>query len=95
MSQKIVQEKLDYISLYDLHGPFDKTIDYLIKLKEQHKGKKVTINVSNCSHDDGQEYVLVWERPENDTEIAKRLKYEADSKEWRKKQYENLKKEFE
>jgi len=92
---KLVTEKLESLGLYDLEGTIDSVIERLQRLKETYKGKDISLDLRSQEYDDGKEYAVVWARPENEKETAKRLEDETKSKEYRRQQYDRLKKEFE
>ena len=84
--------------LYLHHSSIDDWIKELERAKEDHKDK-LNLRIDYSSHDDGYEsyyrYFLVYDRPETDAERNKRLEAENNHKEWRRKQFESIKKEFE
>jgi len=73
-----------------------KTLDEVIKILDNIR-KEVGGNARfEISHKwDCHFCYVIWKRPENDKEREERLKQDRENKEWRKKQYEKLKKEFE
>lgn len=95
MSEIMVREKLETLGLYDFDGELDHVIERLENLHKTYPGKKLKLDLRRCEYDDGQEYAVLWERPENDVEKKKRLEQETASKECRQQQYLRLKKEFE
>jgi hypothetical protein len=95
MSQvRLVQEKLEILSLYDLDGPLDKAIERLQALQNLYKGKELKLNLRGEEYGDGKGHAVIYERPENEEEIKKREEEETRSRERRREQFESLKKEF-
>lgn len=90
-----VNQKLETVQLYELEGAIDVAIVRLQALCQKYNGKTIKLDLQTCPYDDTNEYHVVWEREETADEIAKRSREEASQKEYRRKQYESLKKEFE
>ncbi len=91
-----VKEKLETISLDDFEGKLDDVIRFLLKTKKLYKDKtEVSLVLRSKEYCDGQEFVVVHTRPENEKEIAQRESEEKRRLEYRKAEYERLKKEFE
>lgn len=90
-----VTEKLETLSTYDFEGDLKEIIQRLLNYEYRYLGKCLKLDYRSQEYGDGMEYVLVWEREENEDEAKKRLQEEVDRKSYRQKQYEQLKKEFE
>ncbi len=86
--KKIKEKELCW---FDFYGKLDSIISYLQKCKE--KGWE-SIDYE-YDYDNQKEYYLYKERLENDEEYNLRMSEEQSWKEYRRKQYEQLKKEFE
>ncbi len=86
--RKKIKEK-EYCCCFS--GKIDSIISYLQKCKE--KGWE-SIDYE-YDYDNQKEYYLYKERLENDEEYNLRMSEEQSWKEYRRKQYEQLKKEFE
>lgn len=94
MEKKIVTrtEEIDYSNL---EGTFDGVIEYLQRKKKDYpEGASLDIYVEGeyGSHDVRVD--VVWKEEETDWECKNREAREANQKEWRRKQFEILKKEF-
>jgi hypothetical protein len=94
MSPRMVYQTLETLSLYSLDTSLDRAIEILQELKDKYSSKDIRLNLTNAQYSDEKEYIVQWVRPENEEEIKKREEDMAESKEWRRQQYENLKKEF-
>ena len=90
-----VSEKLMTIPLYKLEGQLDEVIAYLKTLQNRYATKVTYIELHDCKYDNGHEYVLLWDRPENKEETTQRENKEQAAKQYRRDEYERLKKEFE
>ena len=89
-----VNQELSRLSLYDFDGDLNNVILMLQRIREDYPDKKIKLDLTTSRYDDDKEYAVVWERPENEEEIAKRLEDEAKRKEYRRAEFERLKKEF-
>ena len=96
MAEKVavVQEKVDERGLYAFEGPVDTVIEMLQELKAAHQGKKLSLDLREDEYGDGEVFAVICERPENEAEAKKRQEQEAQSKAYRRAEYERLKKEF-
>ena len=96
-SKKPITVREQLCELYLSSSNIDDWIAELTALKDQHKDK-INLRIDYRTHDDGYEtyyrYFIVHDRPENAKERARREQAEENSKEWRRSQYEALKKEF-
>lgn len=95
MSEVQVSEHLETVSLYDLEGTVESAIERLQKLMQKYPGKTLTLDCQRESYGDEKEYRVIWRRAENEEEKKKRLEDEAETKAWRRRQFEAMKKEFE
>lgn len=97
-NRNLITEKIE---VYGLSWTKMKDVYEILKKAEQEaKDKGLTdIRFDYRSFDDygspATEFFIQGERPENDKEIAIRLANESKAAEYRKLQYESLKKEFE
>lgn len=90
----MVNQKLELINLSQLEGPLQGTIEKLSKFATKYAGKDLRIAL-DCDDDGASVFQLVEQREETDEERRQRVfKYE-ENKAWRRKHYEQLKKEFE
>ena len=97
--ERMVTEELERICFYDMEGSLDKVVRFLQEIKEKYPDKKVHLHLVDRRYDDGQEwfqevYAVKYTRPENEQEIQKQQADEERSKEYRRQQFESLKKEF-
>lgn len=90
-----VSQKLMTIPLYKLEGQLDEVIAYLKTLQNRYADKITCLELRDCKYDDKQEYILSWDRPENKEEITQRENKDLAAKQYRRHEYERLKKEFE
>lgn len=98
--KKIISVKIEDISLYDLDGPLDDAIEYLVqvykRLTETHPGCDYTLSVEQDQFDPERQVIGVYtKRQETDEEYSARVDGEKQAKEWRRRQYLRLKEEFE
>lgn len=73
-----------------------KAIENLQNLRDKYEGlfSNLRIDSEPNKYEEGYHLVLVGERPKTDDEKRREKEREAQNKEWRKEQYEKLKKEF-
>jgi len=87
--RKKIKEKKDFY----WYGEFDTSIDNLISTLQKCKEDGWEgIDYDYCDGD--KEYLLYKERLETDEEYEKRMKQKQQQKEYRRQQFEQLKKEF-
>jgi hypothetical protein len=99
--KKTLSVLVDVISLYDLTGTLNGTIDYLegvrMRLEATHPGCEYTlgIDLDSVEHNPFDVSSLVYrvfaKREETDEEYAARIKQEAQLKESQRQQYQMLK----
>lgn len=101
MERKKVRDRIRTLT-YDFEGSIDDAIEALQKLKKETKTDKYyaqwdsfEIDNVHVEYDEGYELALFGIRLENDKEYSERMKQQAENEKWRRKQYEQLKKEFE
>ncbi len=86
-----IKESKDFCYYGEFYGSIDKIISTLQRCKEQGwEGIDYDYDYGNG----GKDYYVYKTRLENDEEYEKRVKQEEQQKENRRKQYEQLKKEF-
>jgi hypothetical protein len=90
----MTEEYLDWFSFSDLEGRLETAIERLKRIQTAYPDKAIELVDDYERYGEERGYRVVWVRPENETEAAKRLKDEAESKEYRRKQFERLKEEF-
>jgi hypothetical protein len=94
MPDRLVSQELETLDLCDLEGSLDEAIKRLQGLRDRYSDKKIRLALQSRTYDEGQRYAVIWDRPENNKELKERLEQEKQSKDYRRQQYENLKKEF-
>jgi hypothetical protein len=95
----LVGTRISQKSLYELEGTVD---DVIKRLKEDETQIKevypqysnVRLDLSYIGRDDGHELWFIGDRPMTEKEIAEQKETEARSQQWRRDQYERMKKEF-
>jgi hypothetical protein len=102
MKKKTVRERIQSISFYDLEGSIENVIQYFQNLKGSTETEKYyshytsfALEIQPKEYGDGDELCLMGIREETDAEFKKWQKQESQQRDWRRKQYESLKKEFE
>jgi len=79
---------------YDIQGNISKAIDRLKELQKENPDYYIDVGTYD-EYGDTYAYVQVeWEELETDKEFKERVDAAAKAKEYRRKQYETLKKEF-
>ncbi|MDH7796377.1 MULTISPECIES: hypothetical protein [unclassified Beijerinckia] len=91
------KEIMEYIDIrYDLDGrKISEAIHFLTQSMQQHGDLRIDIEPYDDYGSATVEVRLEKPRPETDTEVARRLQSEAVWQETRRRQYEQLKREFE
>lgn len=94
--ERKVKVHLQDLSIYSSN--IDEWIAELTRIKNENQNKD-NLRIEYATHTDEYDTYyrcyVVYDRPENPAEKAKREASENASKEWRRKQFEALKKEFE
>ena len=86
-------ERIDTLYLIDLDGTIEEAIRHLQSIKDKYKDKNISLYLEG--HDDNKVYSIVYYREENDIEKQTLEKTKEENYNFRRKQYEELKKEFE
>ena len=78
------------------YRPLDSVIELLQRLKETHSAKysNLRLDYEYVSYSKKEKLVLKGDREETPEEVTKRINSEQKNKEYRRQQYEELRKEF-
>ena len=94
----LVFQNITTISFYDLEGSIQEAIEYLQRIKLPAGFESIQIKSQSKQYEDGEELVAFAMRNATQEEILLLDKdkntQDQQSKEWRRKQYESLRKEF-
>jgi hypothetical protein len=88
-----VKHILTHFYISDLEGPAEQAVAFLQKLLADYSGKDIRLEHRDDYEGDTQIYV-VHDREETETETTARLQQEQWQKDYRRQQFEILKKEF-
>lgn len=100
MTKKMINAKVTSghvdvsIDPYDLEGTLDEAISHLQKMKDMYKDRNVKLVYKEDPWSDYKSFYLYEQRLENDEEYQKRLEKEERHIEYKREQFERLKKEL-